>query len=95
MNCPHCGMKLEFKERIGFLTPRQREIAELLATTTEPYKLLGNRLNLNNQCIKNAATRIFHRLGVKSRLELMTLWPTEVFQTGIHAPRVQVKEETL
>lgn len=54
-------------EARGELTPRQREILELLVDC--PPRMIGRRLGISWGTVKNHLSRLYARIGVQDRTE--------------------------
>jgi DNA-binding CsgD family transcriptional regulator len=57
-------------ERLARLTPRQREVVDLLVTTGLPVKGIAERLGVSEATARKHAENIYRLLGVHSRAEL-------------------------
>lgn len=57
------------KNKLGNLTPREREIA-LCVAEGATNKLIAKRLNVSDVTIKTHLTAIFHKLGISGRVNL-------------------------
>jgi DNA-binding CsgD family transcriptional regulator len=61
------------------LTAREREVAEILATSTAPYIELYPILGMSGrQPLRNIAHLIYKKLGINNRAQLTALWFDEV-----------------
>jgi DNA-binding NarL/FixJ family response regulator len=58
------------------LTDRERAIAELVVTG-ETNKQVGARLYLSEKTVETHLSRVYAKLGVKSRMELAATWPPD------------------
>ncbi len=56
------------------LTPRQREIARLLASTGLSQKQIAAQLGITLGSVRTHAMAVFRAMGVHSRPELVTAW---------------------
>ena len=73
MNCPHCGNEIVVN-RNG-LTPREKEVADVLTSSDLPYRELFATLGYKDtQPLQNIASAIYSKLGVHSRNELRAVW---------------------
>ncbi|MEO7327225.1 MAG: LuxR C-terminal-related transcriptional regulator, partial [Minicystis sp.] len=57
-------------ERLALLTPRQRQVAELLVTSGLSFKHLAQRLGVSEATVRKHAENVYRLLGVHSRAEL-------------------------
>jgi DNA-binding CsgD family transcriptional regulator len=65
--------RVEVKAGIEALTPREREIVELLVARGDTTRVLAQRLQLREQVVRNYLHRIYRQLHVASRSELIAL----------------------
>ena len=65
------------------LTPREYQVAELLATTDLPQRALSADLGLHISSFKRHAQNVYRKLGV-NRILLAQYWRCELFQTGLN-----------
>ena len=65
--------KVEVKAGMDALTPREREIVELLVARGDTTRVLAQRLQLREQVVRNYLHRIYRQLRVASRSELIAL----------------------
>jgi len=56
--------------RINELTPTEKGIARLISSKSASNKLIAAELHTTEQNVRNAASRIYDKLGLSSRLEL-------------------------
>jgi len=65
--------RVEVKANIEALTPREREIVELLVARGDTTRALAQRLQIREQVVRNYLHRIYRQLHVASRSELIAL----------------------
>jgi PAS domain S-box-containing protein len=65
--------KVEVKAGMEALTPREREIVELLVARGDSTRALAQRLQIREQVVRNYLHRIYRQLHVASRSELIAL----------------------
>lgn len=58
---------------LSHLTPRQRQIAHLLAHSGLAYKEVADRVGIRGGTMRKHAENVYRRLGVHSRAELTVL----------------------
>jgi two-component system, NarL family, response regulator DegU len=59
-------------QKLAILTPRERDIASLVGRGLS-NELIAKRLGVRLRTVKNRLTVIFHKVGVRSRVQL-ALW---------------------
>lgn len=52
------------------LTPRERQIVNLIVNEALPNKIVGYRLGTTEQTVKNQLSGIYRKLGIRTRLQL-------------------------
>lgn len=60
------------------LTPREREVAEHLATDTLPRHELAKFLGIAKGTLAHHTGRIYQKLNVRNRVQLMLYWEREM-----------------
>lgn len=65
------------------MTTFERRIVSLLVDEGLSNKEIADRANLCEQTVKNQLRNIFAKLDVENRVQLASLWHTEIFQLGL------------
>ena len=60
---------MKLQERVTF-TPREQEIIRAILAA-QSNKAIADNLGISEQSVKNRLTKLYRKLGVSSRLELM------------------------
>ena len=69
--------------RLEKLTPRQRQIVELIAAG-ETNKAIARRFGLAEATVRNYVADILHRLDVPSRAAAAALWSLQQGRRDLH-----------
>jgi DNA-binding CsgD family transcriptional regulator len=68
---------------MSVLTPREYEVAEALATRTEPLRELCKVVGMSHKNLKsNYAQLIYRKLYLRGRADLMMHWRWPIFRMG-------------
>lgn len=65
------------------LTPRERQVAQALATRPEPYEELADFLGMGLATLKKHAGVVYEKLFIRGREELVFCWRCESFRAGV------------
>jgi DNA-binding CsgD family transcriptional regulator len=68
------------------LTPAERQVFDL-AIEGHPTRAIADKLNLSEATIRSHLTRIYAKLGVRGRVELLTTVPRAAPRRSAHDPR--------
>lgn len=71
MICPSCGHEFRIINPSRLLTPRELETVEYLFAGYSKNKEIAAKMQTTEQVVKNRFRNIFHKLGLRRRVDLV------------------------